>query len=294
MSNQEEVVIMNVAATPYRYSTERAELFEALAAAQAEIEGALKDSTNPHFKAKYADLGSIWEACRGPLTKNGLCVIQIPSANGPSVTVTTTIGHKSGQWCEGDLTITAMQNTAQAIGSAITYGRRYALSAMAGIAPEDDDGHDATAHTYQPQEYNRIRSEKIAQAEAYQAQQRQESKKPAVIPEPVEILPAASENVGAVWVAMGSKISTVVKAFAELKQSINELTGSEAPYYDILSMHGMKHANDVKTVGLQKTRQAAKELVEYIEKCAANQEPPAAEGYQATDEDVPAIIGSQQ
>jgi hypothetical protein len=121
-----------------------AALAAALAKAQGEIEGASKDKTNPHFKSSYADLASVWDACREPLSKNGLAVMQPCFADGPRVTVTTILAHASGEFIEVDLVMTAGQNTAQGIGSAITYARRYALSSMVGVAPEDDDGNAAS------------------------------------------------------------------------------------------------------------------------------------------------------
>lgn len=127
-----------------RHSPSLAQLGEALSLAQQEIEGATKDSANPFFQSRYADLASVWEACRKPLAKNGLAVLQPVSANGSErVTVTTMLLHKSGEWVATDLTLAAVQSTPQAIGSAITYGRRYGLAAMVGVAPEDDDGEAA-------------------------------------------------------------------------------------------------------------------------------------------------------
>jgi hypothetical protein len=120
-----------------------AQLAKALASAQGEMEHASKDSTNPHFKSKYADLASIREACK-PLSKVGIAILQPVRATGTAVTVTTMLVHSSGEWIAEDLTMTAGQNTPQAIGSAITYGRRYGLAAMVGIAPEDDDGQAAS------------------------------------------------------------------------------------------------------------------------------------------------------
>jgi hypothetical protein len=119
-------------------------LVAALAKAQGAMKGATKDALNPHFKSKYADLASVWEACRAPLASNGLAILQPVSAIGPSVTVTTLLAHSSGEWIAESLTMTATANTPQAVGSAITYGRRYGLSAMVGIAPEDDDGEAAS------------------------------------------------------------------------------------------------------------------------------------------------------
>jgi hypothetical protein len=127
-----------------RHSDQLAQLGAALALAQNEIEAASKDSLNPHFKSRYADLASVWEACRKALCKNGLAVLQPISGDGSQrVTVTTILLHKSGEWIAGDLTLAAAQATPQAIGSAITYGRRYGLAAMVGVAPDDDDGEAA-------------------------------------------------------------------------------------------------------------------------------------------------------
>ena len=119
-----------------------AKIAAALAAAQAELHGPTKDATNPHFKSKYADLANVVEACR-PLNRPGIAILQPVRADGAQVTVTTLLLHSSGEWLSADLTMTAKDASPQAIGSAITYGRRYALLAMVGLAPEDDDGEAA-------------------------------------------------------------------------------------------------------------------------------------------------------
>lgn len=121
------------------------ELAAALAKAQAVMQGASKDATNPHFKSKYADLASIWDACRKPLSDNGLAVVQLPvESEVGSVGLTTTLLHSSGQWIQSTVSAPLQQNTAQAVGSAITYLRRYSLAAVAGVAPDDDDGSAAS------------------------------------------------------------------------------------------------------------------------------------------------------
>lgn len=119
------------------------QLATALALAQKEIEGASKDRENPHFRSRYADLASCWDACREPLTKNGLSVVQLPKADGAVITVTTMLIHKSGEFIAESLSITAMDAKPQSVGSALTYARRYGLSAVVGIAPEDDDAEAA-------------------------------------------------------------------------------------------------------------------------------------------------------
>ena len=120
------------------------ELVTALAKAQGEITGALKDSSNPFFKSKYADLAACWDACRSQLSKNGLSVIQTtePATNG--ICVVTLLAHSSGQWIRGKLWMTPKDTSPQGIGSAITYARRYALAGIVGLAQIDDDGNAAS------------------------------------------------------------------------------------------------------------------------------------------------------
>ena len=115
----------------------------ALAKAQGEIEGATKSSENPHFRSKYADLGNVWDACRGPLTKNGLAIHQGVRGDG-EMRLVTTILHASGQWIEDDgMPLLLDKQNMQGLGSALTYARRYGLMGAVGIAPEDDDGNAA-------------------------------------------------------------------------------------------------------------------------------------------------------
>lgn len=123
------------------------ELAAALAKAQGQIEGAKKSSSNPFFKSKYADLAECWNTCREALTANEISVIQMPeeiNENG-RLNITTILAHSSGQYISSTLTMTVTKLDPQAIGSAITYGRRYALAAMVGLAQEDDDGEKAMA-----------------------------------------------------------------------------------------------------------------------------------------------------
>ena len=121
------------------------ELAAALAHAQGEMENAVRDSSNPFFKSKYADLASVREACRVPFAKHGLSVVQSPSSDGSCVSVETLLLHVSGQWIRGTASARAKDDQPQSIGSAITYLRRYALQSFAGVAPEDDDGEAATS-----------------------------------------------------------------------------------------------------------------------------------------------------
>jgi hypothetical protein len=117
----------------------------ALVKAQAEIKGALKDSTNPHFRSKYADLSSVVEAVKAPLLKHGIAFLQGVHDAENGVAVETVLLHSSGEWISSTLRIPASKQDAQGYGSAITYGRRYGLQAMCGVPAEDDDGNAATA-----------------------------------------------------------------------------------------------------------------------------------------------------
>lgn len=118
----------------------------ALASAQGEIEAAVKDRVNPHFKSKYADLTSVWDACRPALKTHGLSVLQEVTGNADTVMVSTRIMHKSGQWIEcGPVSVPLGKKDAQGVGSAITYAKRYGLSAALGVVADDDDDGNAAS-----------------------------------------------------------------------------------------------------------------------------------------------------
>lgn len=131
-----------------------AALTAALAKAQGEIKGALKDAANPFFRSTYADLQSVWDAIRGPLSANGIAVMQFPEEGEHGLSVYTLMSHESGEWVASSLLVRpgytdkegnfVPLSDPQAMGSAITYARRYALQAVAGVAPMDDDGNAAS------------------------------------------------------------------------------------------------------------------------------------------------------
>jgi len=122
-------------------------LAAALAIAQGQMKGAIKDSANPFFKSKYADLASVVEAIRVAFSSNGLSYIQtVEPSDKDEVRVETTLLHSSGEWIAcGVLSLPVSKADAQGYGSALTYARRYSLSAAVGVAPEDDDGNAASA-----------------------------------------------------------------------------------------------------------------------------------------------------
>ena len=124
--------------------TPAAGLYAALAKAQTEMGKAFKYSNNPHFKSKYADLGSVMDACLPALNKNGIAVLQPTHDEDGKMYVKTVLVHgESGEIAECRVPLIVAKNDMQGYGSAVTYARRYGLMSMAGIAPEDDDGNAA-------------------------------------------------------------------------------------------------------------------------------------------------------
>lgn len=125
-------------------------LSAALVKAQAEMSGAVKDSANPFFKSKYADLQSVIKAIKEPFAKYGLAYTQFPITSDSGIGVTTRLVHESGEWLECGFFLPLTKLDPQAAGSAITYARRYALQAMAGIPAVDDDAEMAMGRTQKP------------------------------------------------------------------------------------------------------------------------------------------------
>lgn len=117
-------------------------LAAALSKAQSEIKGAKKNSVNPFFKSDYADLDTVIKSCFPQLTANGLSIIQgNDTCDKGSFYITTMLLHESGQWIKSKLKMPITKKDAQGVGATITYARRFALSAMVGIAQTDDDGN---------------------------------------------------------------------------------------------------------------------------------------------------------
>ena len=118
---------------------------KAFVAAKREFAPALKTSTNPHFKSKYADLAGCLEAVNEALLNQGIALLQETSEDATGVTVETVFMHESGETIRGGkLHVPASKQDPQGYGSALTYARRYSVMAACGIAAEDDDGNAAS------------------------------------------------------------------------------------------------------------------------------------------------------
>jgi hypothetical protein len=136
-----------------KHSESLAALAPALAAAQGELSPIVKDSVNPHFRSTYVSLDAILAAVRPVLARHGLSVVQgggtphtDEAGRALAVTVRTMLLHGSGEWIANDVLMPLAKQDAQGAGAAITYGRRYGLSALLALATEeDDDGNAASA-----------------------------------------------------------------------------------------------------------------------------------------------------
>lgn len=123
-------------------------LWPAIVKARQAMKGPKKDSTNPHFKSKYADLAACIDAADDAGAPHGLVTLQELTSDAAGVSVATIIVHESGQWLQMDpLFIPANKQDAQGFGSAASYSRRYSIKAAWNMADEDDDGNAAVATT---------------------------------------------------------------------------------------------------------------------------------------------------
>lgn len=120
------------------------ELATALAKAQAAMKPAKRSVENSFFKTSYADLADVWAACQEPLTSNGLSVSQTTDFDENGIWIRTVLMHTSGESLEGRFPVRPLKPDPQALGSATSYARRYALAAMVGVVTEDDDGNEGS------------------------------------------------------------------------------------------------------------------------------------------------------
>lgn len=124
----------------------------ALLKVQKEVEPVTKNKANPYFKSRYADLSAVYETVRDLLTKNEIVVFQSGEDTGEngSIVLTTLLLHVSGEWLSSSFRVPLVKNDPQALGSAITYARRYGLTSAIGLSTEDDDAESAMGRVQKP------------------------------------------------------------------------------------------------------------------------------------------------
>lgn len=118
--------------------------------AQGNFAKALKTSTNPHFKSKYVALDGVIDAVAAPLREQGIAIMQMTDVEDARTVLVTRLIHESGEWLGSRYPVHPVKADPQGEGSALTYARRYALMALVGIAPEDDDGNAAVTAVQKP------------------------------------------------------------------------------------------------------------------------------------------------
>ncbi len=136
--------------TMFETSETTAKLDSAMAKAQGKIEGASKDKVNPAFKSRYADLTSVWGAIRAALSEQSISVTQWPvNSDDGKMHLITRLAH-DGEWIKSQFSIPVTKADAHGHGSALSYMRRYALSAAVGVVADDDDDGNAASRKPEP------------------------------------------------------------------------------------------------------------------------------------------------
>ena len=138
----------------------------ALVKAQTQMSGARAAQTNPHFKSKYAGLEEVVEAVKKPFADHGIAFSQHPFSDESGTGVTTILMHTSGEWLQSDYVLPMVKSTPQGAGSSLTYARRYALAAVAGLPQRDDDGNEAEAIAANESPAPRVSKKQIAELKA--------------------------------------------------------------------------------------------------------------------------------
>jgi cytochrome c1 len=195
-------------------------LYAALAAAQAEMGRAMKDTNNPHFKSKYADLASVCDACMPALSRHGIAVLQPPYDDETGRYVKTIFVHgDSGETAECRVPLIIQKNDMQGYGSAATYARRYGLMGMAGIAPEDDDGNAAAKAAPVTELKEPRRTNGYAEARDY-----------LLAAKTLADLQSAWSNLPADVKANATVIAAKDARKAEIQKPADDLAGDQIPY----------------------------------------------------------------
>lgn len=238
------------------------DLAAALAVAQGHIENAKKDAANPFFKSKYSDMASVRDSIRQPFSENGLSYVQTFGHENGATWLHTTLMHASGQWIRSTLpVIAAKERDPQALGSAITYMRRYALLAIAGLASEedDDDGNTASDRYHggreerRPVQQQRQAPPSPARTQAQVAEQ-PAAAKPTAAPEPEQASSPADPYVARILKNKDKKSEELDRVFEELSTGLIERFGGNeeaaaSTYIDVFKKNGVKLPSECKSVG---------------------------------------------
>lgn len=196
----------------------------ALVSFQGEVKSPTKTGVNPHFGSHYVTLDGLVDAIKPVLAKNGLAFMQSCSGDGGLIVVTTLLLHNSGEWLESDpLTIKADKATPQGAGSAITYARRYALSAFLGLASDEDDDASSVEPKGGGADYGNSNSGGKSASKPQGINQRQSASKPQSAGSGID-----SDQVGILQVALasiGREIEMVCKG--EKVGSLAELSNAQ-------------------------------------------------------------------
>ncbi len=199
---------------------------KAFIAAKKEFAPAMKTSTNPHFKSKFADLAACVEAVDDAFLNNGIVMYQETSEDNSGVTVETVLLHESGEVIRcGKLHVPAAKQDPQGYGSALTYARRYSLMAACGIAPEDDDGNAAA--------------------------------KPAKIAKPVETKKSPADRTEAEWLEIANRFGKAVGGCKTIEE-YNVLVEKATPTLKEMREHAAIYADQVHDLAIQKRTELLK------------------------------------
>ena len=210
-------------------------IFAAFVKAQTGFAPALKTSTNPHFKSKYADLAACVEAVIDSLNANGIGLVQKTHMDETGVTVETHFLHESGESFSGGLLhVPASKQDPQGYGSALSYARRYSLMAACGIAPEDDDGNSASknkngtskgigVHSGPKAAYDSLPPDWQAWVDDFailltnKCEQAGPESAKQLMDETIKDNDLQAEHIAGLWSKLDSKIRSQIKAVAEKK-----------------------------------------------------------------------------
>ena len=200
-------------------------LTKALNTFQGKLTSVKKDAVNPFYKSKYATLDTIWETIRKLLSENGLAITQTMGILDGKSILETTLYHTSGEWISGIQLVNPVKDDPQALGSAISYARRYSLSAILGIvSDEDDDGNVATKPVVKPEPKTEQKQIEVPQkTEMKRASEAQVKKIYATVKEKN----ISSDSAKAYIKSVFNKVSTKELTVSEASQLINDIASGK-------------------------------------------------------------------